>query len=79
MKLHLKLISSVVMTLLLVACKNDVPNVEDPHNIVIDNQKMTQAAFLEKYCASKSNDENCMKVLQAKQHDSTRGIMPKNW
>ncbi len=78
MKMKLHLLIAVIPALLLAACGDDgVPKVEDPHNIVVDGQKMTQTDFIKKYCSGKANNETCMRVLQAKQQDSTRGVMPK--
>lgn len=76
--MKMRLWIAVIPALLLAACGDDgVPKVEDPHNIVVDGQKMTQTDFIKKYCLGKSNNETCMKVLQASEHDSTRGVMPK--
>jgi hypothetical protein len=47
------------------ACEREVPHVDDPHNIVVNGEKMSQAAFLEKYCIRKENDPTCSKVLNA--------------
>lgn len=72
-----RLYAALLGALVLTACGDNVPPVEDPHNIVVDGKKMTQAEFLEKYCAGKGSNETCVNVLQAKQKDSTRGEMPK--
>lgn len=72
-----RLYAALLGVLVLSACGDNVPTVEDPHNIVVDGKKMKQADFLEKYCAGKGGNETCIKVLQAKQKDSTRGEMPK--
>ncbi len=76
--MKIRLCIALLPALLLVACSDGVPRVEDPHNIVVDGQKITQATFLRTYCAGKSSNETCMRVLQAKQWDSTRGPMPKS-
>jgi hypothetical protein len=57
-------------------CSNNVPEISDPHNIIVDGKKMTQAEFLEIYCQGQSGNTTCLKVLQAKHKDSTRGVMP---
>ena len=75
--MKLRIYAPLLAALALSACGDNVPPVEDPHNIAVDGKRMTQAEFLEKYCAGKGNNETCMKVLQAKQKDSTRGEMPK--
>ena len=75
MKLRLLLVG--VSALILGACGDGVPKIDDPHNVVVDGQKMKQGDFLVKYCAGKSQNETCMKVLQAKHQDSITGVMPK--
>lgn len=47
------------------ACDNGVPQVDDPNNIVINGEKMSAPAFLEKYCIGKEADSSCSKVLEA--------------
>jgi hypothetical protein len=48
------------------ACDKEVPYVDDPNNIVIAGEKMSAAAFLEKYCIDKEEeDSTCSKVLEA--------------
>lgn len=74
-----RIFALVVPALLLAACGDSVPKVEDPHNIVVDGQPMTQAAFIEKYCAGKSDNATCMTVLAAKRQDSTRGKETVKW
>lgn len=72
-----RLVGVLAPVLLIAACSDGVPHVEDPHNIVINSQKMTQTEFLNEFCVGKSQSETCAAVLQAKRHDSTRGEMPK--
>jgi hypothetical protein len=70
-------ISASVLVLLVVGCSDSVPNVQDPHNIVIAGESITQQAFLEKYCAGKTQHETCNKVYRAMIADSThskRGV-----
>lgn len=74
-----RLIAIATSTLLLVACGDDVPTVEDPHNIVVEGIAMTQVAFLKKYCAGKADNATCMTVLVAKRQDSTRGKSKVEW
>lgn len=62
---------------LLAACSDGVPKIDDPHNVIVDGQKMTQAAFLEKYCIGKGNNETCLKVDHAKRMDATKGAVPR--
>jgi len=75
MKLRLLLVG--VSALILGACGNGVPNVDDPHNVVVGGQKMKQGDFLAKYCEGKSSNDTCRKVYLAMHQDSTRGAMPK--
>lgn len=72
-----KLYAAIGAVILVSACSDSVPHIEDPHNIVVDGKSMTQAEFLETYCAGKGGNETCVKVLIAKRKDSTRGEMPK--
>ena len=47
------------------ACGQEVPHVDDPHNIVVNGEEMSQADFLDKYCIGKENNPTCSKVLDA--------------
>ena len=47
------------------ACEREVPHVEDPNNIVVNGEKMSQDAFIDKYCIGKEKDPTCSKVLDA--------------
>ncbi|SOD39907.1 hypothetical protein [Nitrosovibrio sp. Nv4] len=47
------------------ACEREVPQVDDPHNIVVNGKEMSQAAFLDKYCIRKENHPTCSEVLNA--------------
>ena len=51
------------------ACDKEVPQVDDPNNIVINGEKMSGTAFLEKYCIEKEGDSICSKVLEAATKD----------
>jgi hypothetical protein len=64
-------------SLILAACGNGVPKVSDPHNIVVDGQKMTQANFLQTYCVGKVGNETCDKVKNAMSRDATKGTVPR--
>ncbi len=59
-------------TVLLTACSDGIPKVEDPHNVVVGGQKMTQAAFLQKYCIGKEYNETCAKIKNAMATDTTK-------
>lgn len=65
--------------LVLTGCDSAVPDIEDPHNIVVSGQKMTQAAFLKKYCTGDGYGKTCMDVQQAMRADATKGAVPKGW
>lgn len=72
-----KILTAILLTGFLAACSNDdVPNVEDPHNVVVDGQKITQADFLQKYCVGKELNETCTKVKNAMAMDSTQSKSP---
>ncbi|SEO52644.1 hypothetical protein SAMN05216404_1353 [Nitrosospira multiformis] len=47
------------------ACEREVPHVDDSNNIVVNGEKMSQDAFLEKYCIGKEKNPTCSKVLDA--------------
>jgi hypothetical protein len=49
----------------LLACEREVPHVDDPNNIVVSGKKMSQDAFINKYCIGKENEPTCSKVLDA--------------
>jgi hypothetical protein len=42
-----------------------VPHVDDPDNIVVNGEKMSQTDFINKYCTGKEKDPTCSKVLDA--------------
>lgn len=75
------LLVALLPTLLLTACNDGdgVPKLDDPHQPVVDGQKMTKTAFLEKYCIAKDTNETCIKVKHAVGQDMTRGKLPKGW
>ncbi|MDR3221133.1 MAG: hypothetical protein LBU46_03860 [Candidatus Accumulibacter sp.] len=69
--------------LVLSACSDGVPKVDDVKNIVVDGQKMKASEFYEKYCfakegsANESTIETCHKVRIQRHQDSTRGERAK--
>ena len=67
----------ICAALFLTACNDGVPSVKDPHHVEVDGEKMTQLAFLEKYCIGKTTSETCHKVKHAMIQDSTRGVVPR--
>lgn len=70
---------SIILSILLVGCADDVPQVKDPHNVVVKGEKMTQQAFLESYCVKAMKNDTCEKVNQAMRSDFSKGAPPKGW
>jgi hypothetical protein len=62
----------IIVATAVIGCSDNVPSVQDPHNIIISGTPMTQQAFLEKYCAGKAQHETCSKVYRAMIADSTK-------
>ena len=62
---------------LLSACTDDVPTVDDPHNIVINGEKIKQTDFIKKYCIDKPTNGTCLKVEHAISQDATKGEAPR--
>ena len=70
----------VSVTVLLSACSDGVPKVVDPHNpLDADGKPIKGTEFLKKYCAGKSNNEDCAKVSIAVSQDASKGGLPKGW
>jgi hypothetical protein len=71
------------LLILLTACKteevpkDEVPTVDNPHNIIVDGKNITQANFLQKYCINKEENENCIKVQSAMALDAVEGNSPR--
>lgn len=70
--IRISVVASVA--LLLTACSDRVPPVEDPvpKQIVVGNETFTQQQFIDKYCNDKTQDETCLKVRRAMVAGSTR-------
>ncbi|SEO19593.1 hypothetical protein SAMN05216404_11373 [Nitrosospira multiformis] len=64
---------SFLPALMVAACGQEVPQVDDPHNIVVNGEEMSQADFLDKYCIGKESNPTCSKVLDA----ATRNLIDK--
>jgi hypothetical protein len=62
----------LIVVAVLSGCSDPVPQVADPHNIVVSGQPMTQQEFLLKFCSGKVDNETCLKVSQAMALDSGR-------
>jgi hypothetical protein len=64
----------------LVACGDDgVPNVADPHAIVVDGKPMNQSDFIKNYCRDKISNKTCMAVRDAKSKDDGRRPVVRGW
>ena len=63
----------ILPAIAVLACEREVPTVDDPHNIVINAEKMSPAAFLEEYCIDKENHPTCSEVLDA----ATRNMLDR--
>lgn len=64
---------------LLAGCTKQIPEVQDPHRIVVDGKPMTAKAFQERYCVGQIVHPSCVAVSQAIMADATHGPMPKGW
>lgn len=55
----------VSAALLLAACGDGVPKVDDPKHIVIDGKPMSQADFIDTYCVKESGRKSpgCVAVM----------------
>ena len=71
--------ATLIFVWILAGCSDGVPKVDNPHAIMVDGKKMTQAAFLQTYCTAKGNNETCLRVVQAMRSDATKGVIPKGW
>lgn len=76
MKSNLWAAVAAMFVAVLAGCSDPVPKVDDPRNIVVEGQPMTQQAFAEKYCADKADHETCIKVRRAMVADSTKSKRP---
>jgi hypothetical protein len=70
---------SLLSALLLSGCGKPIPEVKDPHRIVVDGKPMTARAFLERYCLGEVQHPTCVAVSRASVMDSTHAKMPKGW
>ena len=76
----MRTLSSVaLLCVLLAGCGKPIPNVDNPHRIVVDGKPMTALAFLDKYCQVQVEHPTCVAVGRAMMADATRGPMPKGW
>lgn len=79
--MQMKYLATVILISVgaLAGCSDGVPKVDNPHAIMVDGKKMTQAAFLQTYCTAKGNNETCLRVVRAMRSDATKGVIPKGW
>lgn len=71
--------SLVVMTLLLMGCKEGAPYVENPSKIILDGRAYTQQEYLERFCTEAPSDPECLKVSAAMNRDSAEFVKRKGW
>lgn len=77
MKHYLFLAASAILAIALSGCADKVPQVDDPHHIVVNGTPMKPMEFLAKYCEGKTDNETCVKVQRAMLQDSTKGAVPR--
>jgi hypothetical protein len=70
--MRIKILAFAAICLVAGCSSKSIPDVPDPHNIVVDGNKMTQQLFVEKYCADQTDNETCVKVRRAMVGDSTK-------
>jgi len=69
-----------VAAVILSACSDGVPHVEDPHHPVdASGNPLKGTEFLQKFCQGKPTNETCVKVLAAANMDVARHGMPKGY
>jgi hypothetical protein len=72
-------LATCLPAILLTACGEDVPTVDDPHHVTVGGKSMKQADFLQQHCVGKLANESCDKVKNAMSKDSAKGGLPKGW
>jgi hypothetical protein len=73
---------SLLCALLLSGCGKQIPEVEDPHHIVVDGKPMTAEDFQKRYCQGSRGAQNpsCEVVSRAIIADFARPHgLPKGW
>ena len=73
------LLLSVLPVVVLAACGDGVPKVDDPHKIVVDGNPISQKDFMNRYCTGKTNNQTCYAVSKALSQDATKGKLPSGW
>lgn len=76
--------SIILVALLLTACnqpqeQDDIPAVDDPHNIIIDGKLVKPMEFNDRYCRAKPEHKSCLAVQKAIHYDSLHGKMPAGY
>ena len=56
-----------------------VPEVADPHHIVVDGKPMTGPEFVAKYCAGQATQKTCDAVRMAVSQDAGHRPVAKGW
>jgi hypothetical protein len=74
-----KYFALAAMLTFLSACSDGIPNVEDPHNPVVDGKPIKGTEFLEKYCRGDNWNGTCDRVQAAVSMDSSKKGLPKGW
>jgi hypothetical protein len=69
----------LLSALLLSGCSKPIPEVQDPHHIVVDGKPMTARAFLDRYCQGQVLHPSCVAVSRADAADATHAGLPKGW
>lgn len=82
MKMQKSFSLAILAALLLSACSDGVPKVEDPYNPVdADGKPITGAEFNQRYCVAPKTaaNETCERVRRATSIKSLKGKMPEGW
>lgn len=70
----------VLASVLLAACSDGVPKVEDPnHPLDASGNPITGLEFIKKYCATEALNKDCTKVRNAVSVNSDKGGLPSGY
>jgi hypothetical protein len=70
----------MMVAVLLVACSDGVPKVDDPnHPLDASGKSISGLEFIKKYCVSEALNKDCMKVRNAVSLNSDKGGLPKGY
>jgi hypothetical protein len=56
----------------LAGCGDDVPNVQDPNQIVIRGKILSQQEFLSTYCTKAKDNDTCVRVSKSMAAETAR-------